>query len=191
MGIICFQQIPLHTATGKRDWIFSIPSSGDGRILLIPFHSNSVFFPAGRYRGRKLFFWGRKPFVRFPCQRHKSTNGYARWPVWAAAAPGSFNIKQSFLRQLRVSAAYPNRRWLLPLLGKPEGLSVKKNSFRSHDTFTEERKTSDSELEGNTFRSSPGGKGCTKSLKCFPYGSMEGESVKSIYIAHKYFCTTV
>ena len=31
---------------------------------------------------------------------------------------------------------------------------------------------------GNTFRPSPGDKGCTKSIKCFPYGSMEGESVR-------------
>ena len=141
-GNLVSNRFPLHTATGKRDWIFSIPSSGEAL--------RTFSLPAA-----------------------KSTNGYARWPVWAAAALGSFNIRQSYQRQLRVSAAYPNRRCLLPLLGKPEGLSVKKNSH-AHDTFTVERETSDSELEGNTFRPSPGDKGCTKPIKCFPYGSMEG-----------------
>ncbi len=115
---------------------------------------------------QKLFFWGRKRFVCFPCQRHKSVKGmpddlfeglphqiYEVFCIFGAAVPSFIGIPCT---QTFVAAARKTRRAVR-----------EEKQFSAYDTLLAVRRASDSESGRNTLRPFPGSKGRTKFTECF------------------------
>ena len=110
------------------DRISSAPNSGDGRIWLIPPNSNSAFLTSVRYRGKNCFSGVGSPSYVFLASGIRAPR-VCRMTCLKDCHIKFLNFFAFFVWQSWVSSAYPVFRHLLPLLGKPEGLSVKKNSF--------------------------------------------------------------
>ncbi len=124
-------------------------------------------FPyCGKVSWQKLFFWGRKPFVCFPCQRHKSARGM----------PDDLSeglLHQIYEVSLTLNVAVPSfigipcPRAVVAAVRKTRRAVREEKQFSAHDALAAVRKTSDSESGRNTLRSFPGGKVYTKFTECF------------------------
>ena len=144
-------------------------------------------FPyCGKVSWQKLFFWGRKPFVCFPCQRHKNARGMPD-DLSEGLPHETYGTSCIFETAVLSFIGIPCFQAVVAAARKTRRAVREEKQFRAYDALAAVKKPSDSESGRNTFRPIPGDKGRTKFTECFLFRQYERKICLKYFVSHKDF----